>query len=56
MQYNIIYGRNAACQWRKCEICPLHASGGLRSEVGAVRRIDCNHLSDSQNPMDVLRI
>lgn len=32
------------------------ASGGLRSELGTVRRFDCNHLSDSQNPMDVLRI
>ncbi len=32
------------------------ASGGLRSELGTARRFDCNHLSDSQNPMDVLRI
>jgi alpha-galactosidase len=32
------------------------ASGGLRSELGTVRRFDCNHLSDSQNPLDVLRI
>lgn len=32
------------------------ASGGLRSELGTVRRFDCNHLSDSQNSMDVLRI
>ncbi len=32
------------------------ASGGLRSELGAVRRFDCSHTSDSQNSMDVLRI
>lgn len=32
------------------------ASGGLRAELGTVRRFDCNHLSDSQNSMDVLRI
>jgi alpha-galactosidase len=32
------------------------ASGGLRSEIGATRRFDCNHTSDSQNPMDVIRI
>ncbi len=32
------------------------AAGGLRSELKTVQRFDCNHISDSANPVDMLRI